>query len=143
MDVRGVLGPAARQSGLRGAKRAMLLLGALALGAGGGRGPDGSGPAPSAAWGQPRAFEIAVSNNMFQPKEATVRAGTPVLWTQKGEGRHAVTAADGSFKSEILGAGGSFRFTPMKVGKIPYYCRFHGDAEGNDMAGVLDVRAAN
>ncbi len=140
MDVRG---SAASRSALRRAKWGILALGALVIGGGVGRGPIGSGPAPSAAWGQPKPIEIAVSSNMFQPKEATVRAGTPVLWTQKGEGRHAVTAVDGSFKSEILGAGGAFRFTPTKAGKIPYYCRFHGDAEGNDMAGVLDVRPAN
>ncbi len=52
-----------------------------------------------------------------------------------------MTAADGSFGSDILTAPGQrFTVTPRKAGRIVYFCRFHGDAQGNFMAGLLDVR---
>lgn len=95
---------------------------------------------PGEVSGQVKPVEITVVNFEFQPKEVQVRVGTPVVWKQKGGGRHAVTALDGSFTSEVLGADGNFTYTPTKPGKIRYYCKFHGDPTTGDMSAVLDVR---
>jgi plastocyanin len=81
---------------------------------------------------------VKISNFQFEPKELTVKAGTIVEWTDE-RGRHTVEADDGSFKSEALTAGGQFEHKFDTPGVYPYYCTFHGDKHGVDMAGVITV----
>jgi len=83
---------------------------------------------------------VKISNFQFEPKELTIKAGTIVEWTDD-RGRHTVEADDGSFKSEALTAGGVFEHKFDTPGVYPYYCTFHGDKHGVDMAGVITVTA--
>ena len=92
-------------------------------------------PAPSAAV---ERVSIKISNFQFEPKELTVKAGTIVEWIDEG-GRHTVEADDGSFKSDTLTAGGKFERKFDVSGVYPYFCTFHGDKHGQDMAGVITV----
>ena len=82
---------------------------------------------------------IVIKGFAFDPKKVTVAVGTEVEWMDES-GRHSVVADDGSFKSEILTAGGTFKHTFDKKGAYPYYCEFHGAAHGKDMSGVVTVR---
>jgi plastocyanin len=50
-----------------------------------------------------------------------------------------VDADDGSFKSDILKEGDTFEHTFDKPGTYRYYCRFHGEKGGKDMAGKIVV----
>ena len=86
----------------------------------------------------PEKVSVKISNFQFEPKELTVTAGTIVEWTDQG-GRHTVAADDGSFKSDTLTAGGQFNHKFDTPGVFPYYCTFHGDRHGTDMAGVIAV----
>jgi len=79
-----------------------------------------------------------VSNFDFSPRELTVRVGSTVEWAVEG-GRHSVVADDGSFKSETLRTGDKFTRTFDQPGTYPYYCGFHGDKGGKDMAGEVKV----
>jgi len=82
---------------------------------------------------------VTVSNSKFEPKTLTVKAGTTVTWQNK-EGAHTVIASKGGlFESDTLTAGGTFSYKFTKPGKYPYYCSFHGDKQGNDMAGTIIV----
>lgn len=82
---------------------------------------------------------VTVSNSKFEPKTLTVKAGTTVTWQNK-EGVHTVIASkSGLFESDTLTAGGTFSYKFTKPGKYPYHCSFHGDKEGNDMAGTIIV----
>jgi len=81
---------------------------------------------------------IKISNFQFEPKEVTIPAGTTVEWTDVG-GRHTVEADDGSFKSDTLVAGGRFEHKFDTPGVYPYYCEFHGEKHGVEMAGVITV----
>ncbi len=81
---------------------------------------------------------VKISNFKFDPQELTVKAGTSVEWTDEG-GRHTVEADDGSFKSETLTAGGRFEHKFDTPGVYAYYCAFHGDKHGVDMAGTITV----
>lgn len=81
---------------------------------------------------------VKISNFQFEPKDITVQTGTTVEWTDE-RGRHTVEADDGSFKSDILTAGGQFERKFDTPGVYPYYCKFHGDKHGKDMAGVITV----
>ena len=82
---------------------------------------------------------IIVKNFGFDPPETTVPAGTEMEWTDQG-GRHPVQADDGSFKSETMTAGGTFKHSFNRPGVYRYFCEFHGAAGGHDMAGVVIVK---
>jgi plastocyanin/uncharacterized membrane protein YozB (DUF420 family) len=86
----------------------------------------------------PEKVIVKISNFQFEPKELTVKAGTVVEWTDE-RGRHTVEADDGSFKSDTLTAEGKFEHKFDTPGVYPYYCTFHGDKHGVDMAGVITV----
>ena len=96
-------------------------------------------PVRSAQPVQSSHVAIAVRNFSFEPPALTVPVGTEVEWTDEG-GRHDVEADDGSFKSEIMTAGGTFRHRFDRPGVYRYFCQFHGEAGGHDMAGVITVR---
>jgi plastocyanin len=83
---------------------------------------------------------VKISNFQFDPKEVTVEEGTTVEWVDE-TGRHTVEADDGSFKSDTLVAGGRFEHRFERAGIYPYFCTFHGDKGGADMAGVVRVTA--
>jgi plastocyanin len=82
---------------------------------------------------------IIVKNFGFDPAEITVAACTEVEWTGQG-GRHSVQADDGSFKSETMTVGGTFKHRFDHAGVYRYFCEFHGAAGGHDMAGTVIVK---
>jgi plastocyanin len=82
--------------------------------------------------------KVTLSNNKFEPKAITIKAGSEVIWENK-EGAHNVTADDGSWASPTLAAGQTYTHKFDKPGKYPYYCTFHGGKGGHNMAGVVNV----
>jgi plastocyanin len=88
------------------------------------------------------ANAVGVANNEFVPKEIRVTPGTTVIWTQL-EGTHTVTAVDtGPDGNPIFDAnpiGDSFSFVFDTAGTYNYYCRFHGNEDGEGMAGTVVV----
>jgi plastocyanin/uncharacterized membrane protein YozB (DUF420 family) len=88
--------------------------------------------------GAPQKVSVKISNFQFEPKELTIKAGTIVEWTDE-RGRHTVEADDGSFQSDTLTAAGQFEHRFDTPGVYPYFCSFHGDKHGKDMAGVITV----
>jgi plastocyanin len=88
----------------------------------------------------PERVSVKISNFQFEPKDLTIKAGTVVEWTD-ALGRHTVEADDGSFKSDTLTAGGTYEHKFDAPGVFPYFCGFHGDKHGVDMAGVITVES--
>jgi len=88
----------------------------------------------------PQKVSVKISNFQFEPKDLTIKAGTVVEWTD-ALGRHTVEADDGSFKSDTLTAGGTYEHKFDAPGVFPYFCGFHGDKHGVDMAGVITVES--
>jgi plastocyanin len=82
--------------------------------------------------------KVTITNNKFEPKTVTIKAGSEVTWENK-EGAHTVTADDGSWTSSTLTAGQTYSHKFDKPGKYPYYCTFHGGKGGQNMAGVVNV----
>jgi plastocyanin len=88
----------------------------------------------------PEKVSVKISNFQFEPKDLTIKTGTVVEWTD-ALGRHTVEADDGSFKSDTLTAGGTFEHKFDSPGVFAYFCGFHGDKHGVDMAGVITVES--
>jgi len=82
--------------------------------------------------------KVTITNNKFEPKTVTIKAGSEVTWENK-EGTHTISADDGSWTSSALTAGKTYSQKFDKPGKYPYYCAFHGGKGGHDMSGVVNV----
>jgi plastocyanin/uncharacterized membrane protein YozB (DUF420 family) len=89
----------------------------------------------------PEKVTVKITNFQFEPKELTITEGTTVEWIDD-IGRHTVEADDGSFKSSELVKGGKYEFKFEKQGDFPYFCAYHGEKGGTDMAGLIRVMPA-
>ena len=82
---------------------------------------------------------ITISNFSFAPALLTVTVGTVVTWADT-LGRHRLVPEDSTlFEPPVLTAGMHFEHQFPKPGRYAYYCSFHGDTGGKDMAGVVVV----
>lgn len=68
---------------------------------------------------------VAIQNFSFQPPDLTVRVGAPVVWTNRDDVFHTVTADDRSFDSSTFTKGQTFRLTLDRTGSFPYFCAVH------------------
>ncbi|HKX32030.1 MAG TPA: plastocyanin/azurin family copper-binding protein [Blastocatellia bacterium] len=96
-------------------------------------------PTASAQYGGKPKTEVVLTNNKFTPKKLTVNEGDTVTWINK-EGVHTVKSDTDVFVSKTLAAGEKFSHQFTKAGSYPYYCTFHGDHDGVDMAGTIVVK---
>lgn len=69
--------------------------------------------------------KIDLKGFAFTPKDATVKVGQKITWTNQDDAEHNVVADDGSFKSEDLEKGDTFEYTPDKAGTFSYVCTYH------------------
>ena len=102
--------------------------------------PLGEQAVPAQSKQKAERVTVKVSNFEFAPKEATIAPGDTVEWVNEG-GRHTVKADGGSFQSPMMIAGDRWERKFEKAGRYPYYCSYHGDKGGKDMAGVVIVEA--
>lgn len=92
---------------------------------------------------------IAVLDNCYVPKVATVAAGTEIEWIQDGIAPHTVTFSEleidshpdcsGSVAGSCMADGDTFSATLEKPGEYIYYCVIHGTASGGGMAATIVV----
>ena len=80
--------------------------------------------------------ETQIVDFSFSPGDLSILVGSTVTWRNSGEAPHTVTAEDGSFDSDLIGAGGSWARTFETAGTFAYVCTYHPD-----MAGVVAVTA--
>jgi plastocyanin len=74
---------------------------------------------------------VSIRDFFFNPSHITVVPGTTVVWVNDGDHPHTVTADDGSFDSETLMPGQSFRVTFEGQGTITYFCEIHPFMRGS------------
>ncbi|HEX7327379.1 MAG TPA: cupredoxin family copper-binding protein [Casimicrobiaceae bacterium] len=89
---------------------------------------------PLAAIAQP-TVTIDIRSFTFTPKEVTVAPGTHVVWTNRDDTPHTVTATDHGFASPGLDTGDTFEHTFGAEGDYAYLCTVHPY-----MTGVVHVR---
>ena len=69
--------------------------------------------------------EPDLTNWHFDPADVTVAVGSTVVWHNKGNQQHSVTADDGSFDSGLKDPGTDFQRAFPKIGVYSYHCRPH------------------
>lgn len=95
----------------------------------------------------PGADSVAVEmlDNSFSPAAITVEAGTPITFLGVGRNPHNAVAGDGSWSTEDSFGnleqyeGDEATVVVKEPGTYVFYCTFHGNAEGQGMAGTLTV----
>lgn len=71
---------------------------------------------------------VSIRNFAFDPAELTVKAGTAVVWTNYDAVTHQIKS--GTFNSQPLGNGETFRFTFDTPGTYEYSCAIHPSMKG-------------
>jgi plastocyanin/uncharacterized membrane protein YozB (DUF420 family) len=102
--------------------------------------PSSTVAAPISQQAEPvlKRVTVKISNFKFEPQEVKISAGSTVEWIDE-TGRHTVEADDGSFQSDAMTAGGRFEHKFDTPGAYPYFCAYHGEKHGKDMAGTVTV----
>lgn len=89
--------------------------------------------------GAPPLAIVVMDEFAFHPPKVTVQRGTAVVWINYEPEVHTITADDDKFDSGDVDRGGVFSMVFPEAGTFPYYCIFHGDRGGVDMAGTIIV----
>ena len=66
-----------------------------------------------------------IENFNFVPADLSVKAGTTVVWTNRDDVEHTVTASDNSFSSQPIQTDGQFSYTFTTAGTYSYFCAIH------------------
>jgi len=90
-----------------------------------------------AARAQNAAEAVTIDNFSFAPQRLTVKRGTTVIWTNRDDIPHTVTAVDLQFRSKALDTDDSYSFTFTTPGTYAYFCSLHPR-----MTGTIVVEAA-
>ena len=78
----------------------------------------------------PQTHTVIIHNFAFQPAELTVNVGDTVVWKNTDIVSHTVTAADGSFDSDEIKSGKSWKLVAKKAGTFAYACSPHPNMRG-------------
>jgi plastocyanin len=73
---------------------------------------------------------VTMDDNVFRPGSVDVAAGSTVVWTNRGRAMHTATADDGSFDSDLLRGGQTYRRTFARPGTFTYTCQLHPEMTG-------------
>lgn len=123
---------------MKAAALVFLLIVALALAACG----DGDGGGTSIEGSD---VTVDMFDNRYRYTEIHIPVGGSVTWLGGGRNPHNAVAADGSWSTEdVFGSlemleGDEAVITFDDPGQYKFFCTFHGNADGDGMAGVLIV----
>lgn len=94
------------------------------------------------------AVVVDMFDNRYEFTEVMVPVGGTVTFVGAGRNPHNAVAADGSWSTEdVFGSleqleGDEAVLTFDEPGEYPFFCTFHGNADGDGMAGTLVVGPA-
>ena len=108
---------------------------AQAMGAPVVRATAATGPIPSG----PEKVTVVMEKFVYSPKTITVKKGTTIVFINRDVAKHTVTSDTKKFESGTIDSGQTYELKLDDPGTYPYYCVFHGDKGGVDMAGVIVV----
>lgn len=76
-------------------------------------------------------YQVIINNYTFQPASITVHPGDTIVWINKDDVDHTVTALNGSFDSGALDPGAKFQFVFQQTGNTSYRCGVHPEMKGS------------
>lgn len=76
-------------------------------------------------------YQVTIDNYAFQPANIIVHPGDKVVWVNKDDVAHTVTALNGGFDSGALDPGAKFQFVFRQRGNISYRCSVHPEMKGS------------
>lgn len=83
-----------------------------------------------------RAVDIfLIEDDYFEPTDAVVDPGTTLMWINRGQEQHTVTADDGQFDSGVLNPGDSFLTTVEGSGMLTYHSTLQPEMKGSITVG--------
>lgn len=88
---------------------------------------------------------VEMYDNRFQYTEVRIPVGGSVNWVGAGQNPHNAVAANGEWSTKtVFGSldqyeGDEAVLTYDEPGEYVFYCTYHGNAEGDGMAGTLIV----
>jgi plastocyanin len=83
-----------------------------------------------------RAVDVfLIEDDYFEPTDAVVDPGTTLMWINRGQEQHTVTADDGQFDSGVLNPGDTFLTTVEGSGTLTYHCTLHPEMTGSITVG--------
>ena len=91
-------------------------------------------------------MKLQVIDNQFRPLQLTVKAGTEVVFQNKGRNNHNVLpvgdpqATAWGVQTDQFGPGASYKHVFTAPGTYQYYCSIHG-VNGKGMVGIITVTA--
>lgn len=97
-----------------------------------------SSPSRAAADNNAAKREIKIDNFSFDPKVASIRPGTTVVWTNHDDIPHNVVSTEKKFTSPVLDTDQVFSYTFQAPGSYPYFCKIHPT-----MTGTIVVKEGN
>ena len=78
----------------------------------------------------PQTHTVVIHNFAFHPAELSVSVGDTIVWKNMDIVSHTVTAADGSFDSDEIKPGKSWKLVAKKAGTFAYSCSPHPNMHG-------------
>jgi plastocyanin len=86
--------------------------------------------ATSAASSDPSTGSISITDSGFTPATFRVALNGTLTFVNNGKAAHTVTAADGSFDSDMLRSGATWEHTFTTAGSFVYSCILHTNMKG-------------
>ena len=81
------------------------------------------------------ATKVKIVDFGFKPKRVEIPQGTKVVWVNRGDEEHTVTARNGDFDSGELAPGAKFSHKFLDTGVFRYYCEIHPEMRGKVLPG--------
>jgi plastocyanin len=106
-------------------------------------GPDAEGPdaeAPDAVVITTDPAPVNALDNSFMPENIQVKAGTEVVWTNKGRNEHNALHVDGDdwgVEVDDFQPGDVYSHTFDEPGVYRYYCSIHGSTDAGMIGTVV------
>jgi plastocyanin len=82
-------------------------------------------PTPIIANGTAVRIVADAGSNSYSPNPVQVTIGETITWVNDDSSVHTATSDDGTFSSDVLFQGQSFRYTFDREGEYPYFCEIH------------------
>ncbi len=91
---------------------------------------SGAAPQPTGSEEGDGVVQVSMAGSSFEPDAVTIEVGQSITWVNQDSVSHNAVADDGSWKTDIFGAGESRVVTFDTPSTYPYACTLHPGMTG-------------